>query len=220
MLRWPITVTLYRAQYKEKTVQHGHTKKFWFVSLVASTNDSAAGTCSINIHTNIHGALQRFSPAKRTQEMLFADWARDTKHFLRSIRRRHPLQFFEIVRWESVPRGSFARTWKLSSCLFSRPDWLPLGLRGWSAPSSLNLVCVTRYRDLTNYSRVWCQTTSHFRFTSSRTFLACENICFSSLFVAEDVSRGGTSASQRQKFHTDDAKSSRNPVRSANWSTE
>ena len=34
--------------------------------------------------------------------------------------------------------------------------------------------------------------------------IACENIRFSSLFVAEDVSRGGTSATQRQKFHTDD----------------
>ena len=34
------------------------------------------------------------------------------------------------------------------------------------------------------------------------------------------VSRGGTSVTQRQKFHTDDAKSVRNPVRSANWSTE
>ena len=35
--------------------------------------------------------------------------------------------------------------------------------------------------------------------------LACENIRFSSLFVAGDVSRGGTSATQRQKLHTDDA---------------
>ena len=35
-----------------------------------------------------------------------------------------------------------------------------------------------------------------------------------------DVSRGGTSATQRQKFHTDDVKSVRNPVRSADWSTE
>ena len=35
--------------------------------------------------------------------------------------------------------------------------------------------------------------------------LACENIRFSSLFVTEDVSRGGTSATQWQKFHTDDA---------------
>ena len=50
--------------------------------------------------------------------------------------------------------------------------------------------------------------------------LACENIRFSSLFVAVDVSRGGMSATQRQKFHTDDVKSVRNPVRSADWSTE
>ena len=55
----------------------------------------------------------------------------NTKHFLCPIRSRHPLEFLEIVRWESVPRGSFARTWKLSSRPFSRPDWLPLGLRGW-----------------------------------------------------------------------------------------
>ena len=31
--------------------------------------------------------------------------------------------------------------------------------------------------------------------------LACENTRFSSLFAAGDVSRGGTSATQRQKFH-------------------
>ena len=36
-------------------------------------------------------------------------------------------------------------------------------------------------------------------------FLACENIHFSSLFTAGDVSRGGTSATQWQKFHNDDA---------------
>ena len=35
-----------------------------------------------------------------------------------------------------------------------------------------------------------------------------------------DVSWGGTSATPRQKFHTDYAKSVRNPVRSTNWSTE
>ena len=34
--------------------------------------------------------------------------------------------------------------------------------------------------------------------------IACENIRFSSLFAAGDVLRGGTSATQRQKFHTDD----------------
>ena len=45
--------------------------------------------------------------------------------------------------------------------------------------------------------------------------LACENNHFSSLLAARDVSRGGTSATQRQKFHTDDIKSVRNPVISA-----
>ena len=35
--------------------------------------------------------------------------------------------------------------------------------------------------------------------------LACENIRFSLLFAAGDVSRQGTSATQGQKFHTDDA---------------
>ena len=38
----------------------------------------------------------------------------------------------------------------------------------------------------------------------ARDHIACENIRFSSLFAAGDVSRGGTSATQRQKFHTDD----------------
>ena len=50
--------------------------------------------------------------------------------------------------------------------------------------------------------------------------LACENIHFSSLFATGDVLRGGTSATQWQKFHTDDVKSVQNPVRSADWSTE
>ena len=36
--------------------------------------------------------------------------------------------------------------------------------------------------------------------------VACENIRFSSVFAAGDVSHGGTSATQRQKFQTDDAK--------------
>ena len=34
--------------------------------------------------------------------------------------------------------------------------------------------------------------------------IACENSCFSLLFAAGDVSHGGTSATQWQKFHTDD----------------
>ena len=39
---------------------------------------------------------------------------------------------------------------------------------------------------------------------SYQTGLAWENIRFFSLFAAGNVSRGGTSATQRQKFHTDD----------------
>jgi len=50
--------------------------------------------------------------------------------------------------------------------------------------------------------------------------VACENIRFSSLFATGDVSSGETSATQQQKFHTDDVKSVRSPVRSADWSTE
>ena len=68
---------------------------------------------------------------KRTQEKCSPIAYNNTKHFLCPIRSRHPLEFLEIVRWESVPRGSSAFTWKLSSRFFSRPDWLPLGLRGW-----------------------------------------------------------------------------------------
>ena len=50
--------------------------------------------------------------------------------------------------------------------------------------------------------------------------LARENSRFSSLFAAEDASCEGTSATQRQKFHTDDVKFVRNLVKSADWSTE
>ena len=46
------------------------------------------------------------------------------------IRSQHSLDRLEMVRWESVPRGSSAHAWKLSSRLLTRPDWLPLGLRG------------------------------------------------------------------------------------------
>ena len=56
----------------------------------------------------------------------------NTKHFLCPIRSQHSLDRLEMVRWESVPRGSSACAWKRSSRLFSRLDWLPLGLRGCS----------------------------------------------------------------------------------------
>ena len=60
----------------------------------------------------------------------------------------------------------------------------------------------------------------NFNPTAAYIMVACENIRFSSLFVYGDVSCGGTSATQRQKFHSDDVKSVRNPVRSADWSME
>ena len=50
--------------------------------------------------------------------------------------------------------------------------------------------------------------------------LACEYGSFSLLLAAEDVSSAGTgrtSATQRQKFHTDDVNSVRNLVRSYYW---
>ena len=54
----------------------------------------------------------------------------NTKHFLCPVGSRHLFEFLEIARWQSVRRGSSTRTWKLSSRPFSRPDWLPRGLRG------------------------------------------------------------------------------------------
>ena len=55
----------------------------------------------------------------------------------------------------------------------------------------------------------WCMHSKTFQrrfiFFNRRPILACENIRFSLLFAAGDVLRGGTCATQRQKFHTDDA---------------
>ena len=79
-----------------------------------------------------------YEHTKRTQEMCSPIGRNNTKHFLCPIRSRHSLEFLEMVRWESVPRGSSARTWKLSSRIFSRLDWLPLGLRGWVALRNLS----------------------------------------------------------------------------------
>ena len=56
--------------------------------------------------------------------------------------------------------------------------------------------------------------------TKASPSIACENSRFSSLLAAGDVSHGGTSATRRKKFHTDDVKSVWNKVRSAHWSTE
>ena len=50
--------------------------------------------------------------------------------------------------------------------------------------------------------------------------LACEYSRFSLFLTARVVSPGGTSATQGRKFHTDDVKSVRNPVRGSDLSTE
>ena len=48
------------------------------------------------------------------------------------IRSQHSLDRLEMVQWESVTRGSSAPAWKRSLSILCRPDWLPLGVRGWS----------------------------------------------------------------------------------------
>ena len=55
----------------------------------------------------------------------------NTKHFLCPIRSQHLLDHLEMVQWKSVPRGFSVCTWKLLSHFISRPNWSPLGLRGW-----------------------------------------------------------------------------------------
>ena len=88
--------------------------------------------------------------------------------------------------------------------------------------SIIKKVCVTGHytRQRARVVSTWDPKTRGPGFASRSGLLACENIRFSSVFAAGDVSRGGKSATQRQKFHTDDVKSVRNPVRSDDWLTE
>ena len=66
-----------------------------------------------------------YEHTKRTQEMFSPIGHNNTKHFLCPIRSRHPLEFLEMVQWESVPRGSFARTWKFRPAFSSDPTDCP-----------------------------------------------------------------------------------------------
>ena len=66
--------------------------------------------------------------------------------------------------------------------------------------------------------RMWIHFLSNI-FAAVAVPVACEYSRFSFLLAAGDVSPGGTSAPQRQKFHTDDVKSVRNLVKSSDWST-
>ena len=66
--------------------------------------------------TDSHGTI-----SKRSSECWLLIWPKKCFVLLCPIGEKHLL---------GVPRGSSAHDWKLSSRLFSRPDWLPLGLRG------------------------------------------------------------------------------------------
>ena len=87
-------------------------------------------------------------------------------------------------------------------------DFCPLKIKITQCPAGFCLIYLLLCKDFVKFDLI------------RSVLVACENICFSSLFAAGDVSRGGMSATQRQKFHTDDVKSVQNPVRSADWSTE
>ena len=87
-----------------------------------------------------------------------------------------------MVRWESLPRGSFSRTWKLSSRLFSRPDWLPLGLRGClryqRGAASL------RYRNRAKITVLVCEQTPYQLWFSCRR-KSCPVKCKRSLYITQ-----------------------------------
>ena len=108
----------------------------------------------------------------------------------------------------------------LCPCYTSRPAWchcrfglcLSASWSGSREPPTASykagsLSCgrhLTRERNpLSNYWKV-AQTSIGQWSSKVLEGLACENIRFSSLYATGDVSRGGTSATQRQKFDTDD----------------
>ena len=72
---------------------------------------------------------------KRTQEMRSPIAYNNTKHFLCPIRSRHPLEFMEMARWESVPRGSFRPYLKTFV-----PPFLPTQLTAPGSPRMLWLL--------------------------------------------------------------------------------
>ena len=86
--------------------------------------------------------------------------------------RRDVMWKHSIVRWESVARRSCARIWKLSSRLFSRPDWLPLGLRGWAGNKKIDGIVL---RDLSEavYFQDLLET---FTSKSNSLSLSCQNL--------------------------------------------
>ena len=95
-------------------------------------------------------------------------------------------------------------------------------IRVWySLPRRQNLTLLSNACEAAPRSLFWAPQRTQWRVLEVRVRislqLACKNSRFSSLLAAGDVSRGGTSATPWQKFHTDDAKSVRNLVIRADW---
>ena len=91
---------------------------------IANVDISCIITCDSDPYCSNFITCIRIYDAKKK---VFADWAQQYKAFYVPNQETASARILE----ESVPRGSFARTWKLSSRLFSQTDWLPLDLRGW-----------------------------------------------------------------------------------------
>ena len=79
----------------------------------------------------------RLSPSyfQKFKRMPPPDWAQKMLCIVVPNRRTVSPEFFSWAR---------TNTWKLSSRLFSLPDWLPLGLRGCSVTQTNNLVGIRR----------------------------------------------------------------------------
>ena len=138
--------------------------------------------------------------------------AQQLMHFVHGQRITPMIQtlrpFIPGINWESQYLGQVTRRYLLPiSHLRPRSYVEALGQKG-ASPNP-----ITRF-DGRRPSFLYTNT------LKACAIVACENSRFSSLFAALDVSRGGTSATQRQKFHTDDVKSVQNPVISADWTTE
>ena len=90
-----------------------------FLWCMSQTSHDRVNSCRVQTHKKNSGdAVHRLSTI--IQSILLCP-----------IRSQHSLDHLEMVRWESVPRGSSAYAWKLLSHLFFRLDWQPLGLWGW-----------------------------------------------------------------------------------------
>ena len=59
--------------------------------------------------------------SKRLREYRLLIGQNNTRDFFCPIRSRYSRSRLEMVRWDLVPRGSSARSWKLSSHHFARP---------------------------------------------------------------------------------------------------